>query len=125
MFFNLCASVILISIWGAYGAVLANLLTEALIMAYQLYTLSQIGQTVSLSKTGMKLLLSVAIMALAVYLTSSFGLLLAILSGLVIYPLALCVFQAFADDEIEVFRHMWTVGRTALSERFKQRPVIF
>jgi len=106
MVFNLAVNPLLISRWGAHGAVAASLLTEGLMLAIQLRVLSRMGATAATDATrsGLALLarqvLSVGLMAVVVCLTRPLGLAGMICLGAAVYTVAIFALRTFDSDEI-------------------------
>jgi len=120
MAFNLGANLALIPGWGVFGAVIASLLTEILMLISQLYILSKAGLKVPVHVISLKPVLSVGVMALSIYLAYDLGLFITILLAAVIYPVALVIFRTFEPDEIELIRFCWTSGIVRVSGLFKR-----
>jgi O-antigen/teichoic acid export membrane protein len=94
----------LISRWGAYGAAVASLITEFVMLASQLAALRRCGQVVPVLRLALRPLLSVAIMAGGVLLVRQFGLALAVGAGAILYPLALILLKTFDAEEMAMAR---------------------
>jgi len=123
MVFNVGANLGLIPIWGACGAVAASLLTEGLMLFIQFYVLSTAGLKLSVPAITLKPILSVAVMALGVYLASGLGPVPVILLGAAIYPLALFILRTFDEDEILLMTDLVQSGLAKLGfQRIAQRP---
>jgi O-antigen/teichoic acid export membrane protein len=120
--FNIVANLILIPVWGAYGAVIASLLTEGLMLMIQSYILSKAGLTLSVPAITLKPVLSVLAMALTIHIANGLSLVSVILLAALVYPLALYLFRTFETDEIELLRFWWSTGIARLSGRFKREP---
>ena len=119
---NASANLALISRWGAPGAVGASLLTEGYVFVAQCVILVKVGLWPSLATDSLKPVVSVVAMALAIYLTSRFGLAPAVLSGVVVYVCLLCVLRTFEPDEMEQVRSLWAAALVRLQGRTQEKP---
>lgn len=109
----------LISRWGAYGAAIASLITEFVMLFGQLSALRRSGQEIPVLRIGLRPLLSVGIMAGSVLLTRRFGLAPAVVTGAITYPLALVALRTFDADELAMAHDMLVSVR----ERLRKLPV--
>ena len=119
MVFNVGANLALISLWGVYGAVVASLLTEGLVLAILSYVLVKDGRGFSVLGLALKPVVSVLVMTLGVYCARGLGLAPAILLGAVIYPLCLFCFRTFEADEIEALRSGWRASLARMQGQFR------
>jgi O-antigen/teichoic acid export membrane protein len=108
MVVNVGANLALIPFWGAYGAVAASLLTEGLMLLTQSYVLSKVSQGLFSRAITLQPILSVIVMAGAVYLARGLGLVPTVVVGAVVYPLSLFALGAFDANEIGLIRSLWT-----------------
>lgn len=104
MMFSLAANLVLVSRWGAYGAVGASLLTEGLILVILLNILRRADARLSALEFAAKPLLSVGLMAGAASLGRHFGLLGMILLGAVVYAAVLLALRVFDAEELGSLR---------------------
>ena len=122
MGFNLVANPVLISRWGAYGAVGASLLTEGLILVILLAVLLKAGATLSVPELVVKPILGAGLMAGAVTLGHRFGLFGMILLGAVVYVAALFALRTFDAEELGSLRTWWALACAKLPGRLGQQP---
>jgi len=112
----------LISLWGAYGAAAALLFTEGVMLLSQLVVLRRCGQRLPILRIALRPILSVAVMALGVFFVRGLGLIPAVLTGAVIYVVALFALQTFAIDEREALRLVWEAALARLTWRSRHKP---
>ena len=122
MGFNLVANLVLISRWGAYGAVGASLLTEGLILVILLAVLLKAGATLSVHELVVKPILGAGLMAGAVTLGHRFGLFGMILVGAVVYVAVLFALRTFDAEELGSLRTWWALACAKLPGRLGQQP---
>jgi len=122
MVFNLVANPVLISRWGAYGAVGASLLTEGLILAILLNILRRAGARLTVPELVVKPVLSVGLMAGAVSLGHRFGLIGMISLGAVVYVAALFALRTFDVEELGSLRTWWALACAKMPGRLRQQP---
>jgi len=97
---NIAANWGLIPSLGPYGAAVAKLLTECVVLASQFYVLTMAKRKVQLKRIVAKPLASGLILASALYLIRGMGLWLAVSIGIVVYIAALFLLRIFDRDEI-------------------------
>lgn len=100
MFFNVLSNLSLIFFWGAFGAVVAMLLTEGLMLLSQFDVIRRAHLSLRLRSIALTPVLSAVIMGLSVYLVRDLNLIVVILFGAIIYLLALFLLRTFEEDEI-------------------------
>jgi O-antigen/teichoic acid export membrane protein len=122
MVFNLVSNPVLISRWGAYGAVGASLLTEGLILAILLNILRRAGAKLPVRELVVKPVLSAGLMAGAVSLGHRFGLLGMISLGAVVYVVALLTQRTFDVEELGSLRMWWALACAKLPGGLRQQP---
>lgn len=120
---SLVVNLALIPIWGAYGAVVASLLAEGLVLVAQVSVLSRVGLRLSHAEDFIKPALSVTVMALGVRVINDFNLIVSILVGAAIYGATLFALRAFDADEIAAFNVWSTTLIVRLQRRLKRTPI--
>lgn len=117
---SVLANLALIGRWGALGAVGASLLTESCIFVAQVIVLVRAGLMPGFPAGLLKPVISVAAMALAVYLARGLGLVAAVLSGAVVYVFILFALRSFEADEMAHLQALWSAVLIRL--RTKRKP---
>lgn len=120
---NVLANVVLIRRWGAPGAVASSLLTEGLILITQYAVLVRAGLQLKIMAAALRPAASGAVMALVVYLTGGFGLVVPVLSGAAVYVFLLFALRTFESAEIEQMHLAWSEVFARLAGRMKRKPV--
>ncbi len=106
---SVAINLVLIPRWGAYGAAIAILVVEALVLIAQVFALSKMRLKLSDPADFLKPALSVAVMALGVYLIRSYGIIAAVLLGAAVYGATLFALHTFDLDEMAAFGQWWTL----------------
>jgi len=97
---NVAINFVLVPILGPYGAAIAQLLTECLVLGGQFRALTVVGRRIALWQIAAKPLISAAVLALVLFAAGEAGLLLAVPLSAAAYVGSLFLLQTFERDEI-------------------------
>ncbi len=103
LIFNVILNLLLIPIYGIYGAAFATLLTEILNFGMLYYFSMKKGYTFNILKTIYKPLVASLVVVIGIYITYFLHILLIIPTAIVLYFLALYSINGFGKNEFELF----------------------
>lgn len=114
---NVAANCLLIPLLGPYGAAIAKVLTECMVLASQFYALALVGYRVQLGQIMAKPLASGLVLASVLYLSKGMSWVSVVPLGAVVYIAALLLLRTFEEDEILLMTDLVQSGLSKLGLR--------